>query len=81
MSYKNGDRVQVALYGNLNEIILATIVGLVANGINPLWIIEPDQQRGNFKCLTMFESFIRPEGSNKLFACELKDYWLNGKDN
>jgi hypothetical protein len=72
--YKNGDRVQIALYGHVQTLLTGTIVGSVSfDAINRLWIIEPDEQIGEFKCITQFDSFLRPIGSNEPFRCEVNE--------
>lgn len=73
--YKNGDRVDVAVNGDVNNIVLGTVVGLASNNIIDHWLVNLDKRLpGNvypYDAVSFQHTFIRLRGDNKPFLCEI----------
>jgi len=70
--YNDGDRVQIALNGDPQDLYEGTIVGLASEHIIDYWIIELDYMLPNwsYHCITQQHTFIRPRCDNRPFLCE-----------
>jgi len=72
--YNNGDRVQVAIYGDVSHIITGTIVGLAVDHILDFWLVQTDERIDSnypFDVASIQNTFIRKIGDNRPFLCEL----------
>lgn len=73
IKFKNGDRVQVALAGNVDNLYSGTIIGLASEHVVDMWIIRVDESIKNYpyEALVQQHTFLRLVGDNKPFLCEV----------
>jgi hypothetical protein len=72
IKYRDGDRVDVALAGDVTNIVRGTVRGISAQHVLDWWIIELDEpiEGWEYSCITEQHTFLRREGSNQPFLCE-----------
>ena len=71
--YKNGDRVEVAIAGKIEQVVTGTIIGIGMNHIVDHWIVKLDKNIPDypFDAILQQHTFIRMLGDNCPFLCEL----------
>ena len=72
IAYHEGDRVEVALSGDVDRVVKATVCGIASAHIIDHWIVRLDEPIGTweFSCISVQHTFIRPLGDNRPFLCE-----------
>lgn len=72
IEYREGDRVEVALGGDVKEVVLGTIRGISSAHVLDFWIVQLDQllPSWEYSCITAQHTFVRPLGDNRPFLCE-----------
>ena len=73
--FKNGDRVEVALAGYIDQIMLGTIIGKASEHVIDFWIVRFDKPLAPelnypYEATTVQHTFIRKVGENRPFLCE-----------
>lgn len=72
IKYNEGDRVQIALGGDVNNIVTGIVCGISSEHVIDFWIIKLDHfiDGWQYSCVTFQHTFIRPIGDNRPFLCE-----------
>lgn len=73
IKFKNGARVEIALAGNINNIVCGKIIGLASEHLVDMWIILLDGiiiKDYPYEAMVCQHTFIRLVGDNKPFLCE-----------
>jgi hypothetical protein len=74
--FNNGDKVEVAIGGNLNNVVNGTILGIVSDDLVTIWIVKFAKPHGDYPfSAAAFPHFhIRYAGSNSPFPhCMMAD--------
>lgn len=73
VEYNEGDRVDIALNGDITKLYTGTIRGKSMEHIIDHWIVEldtPNDLNLLYSCYTFQNTFLRYCGSNEPFLCE-----------
>jgi hypothetical protein len=72
--FKNGDRVEVALSGDINQIVTGKIVGKSFEHVIDMWLVLFDKSLDipsyPYDVAPVQNTFIRAIGDNRPFLCE-----------
>ena len=70
--YREGDRVEFTLYGDVSKLLRGIIVGIATSHIIDQFIVRLDEMLPDwaYSCVIIQHTFIRPLGDNRPFLCE-----------
>lgn len=71
-TYKDGDRVEFTVDGDVSDIRLGTVRGIVSRHFVDFWIVVPETPITGwpYSALLVQSSFMRRVGENRPFECE-----------
>ena len=74
--YNNDDRVQIAINGDVSNIVYGTVVGWGSQHVIDFWLVRLDKRLDHYPYDVIFvqHTFLRKLGDNKPFLCEIGSF-------
>lgn len=76
IEFADGDRVEVALAGFIDNVVTGTIIGMATTpGVIDNWIVLLDTKLPTwpYRAIVVGHPFIRRDGANEPFLCQGRD--------